>query len=522
MRRGVAQLGRALGSGPRGRRFKSGRPDHELLFKGEAKTDQKRMPLFEGLLSFLKEKRLPMHIPGHKGGSGAPLTLKEFLGENVFRLDLTEIAPLDHLLTPRGIIKEALDLATQAFGTDQTFFVVNGTTGCILAMIFSSVTEGDEIIISRASHRSAIGGLILSGAFPRYLPSKFSWECGFSFPNNLEEVKAALERYPKAKAIFLTSPNYYGVTQDSYSIVKICHEHGLPVLVDEAHGAHFIFHESFPPSALKAKADLVAQSAHKTLSSLTQSSLLHYNKGIIDLHRLQSALLILQTTSPSYLLTVSLDASRWQMVNYGREIWQKAIDLAEYARAELNRIEGLKCLGEEDISKVGDFYLDPMKLTINFKESGISGREAEKMLRKEGVEVELSDPWNVLCLVSTGDTWESIDRLVQAMRRVKQTNGKAPKELRDLEGSTLPGIPEQVLTPREAFQAPHRLIPLKDAVGKISSEIVAPYPPGIPVLCPGEKIEEEVVSYLWKIIRIGLVIHGLEGEGEEKWIRIVA
>ena len=522
MHRGVAQFGRALGSGPRGRRFKSGRPDYESFLKGEEKTNQKRIPLFEGLLSFLEKKRLPMHIPGHKGGKGAPLPLKEFLGEAVFQIDLTEIAPLDHLLTPRGIIKEALDLATEVFGADQTFFVVNGTTGCILAMLLASVNEGEEIIISRASHRSAIGGLILSGAFPRYLPSRFSWECGFSFPNSPEEVIDALNKYPKAKGIFLTSPNYYGVAQNSDLIVKICHDRGFPVLVDEAHGAHFIFHESFPLSALKAGADLVAQSAHKTLSSFTQSSLLHYKKGRIDPYRLRSALLILQTTSPSYLLTVSLDASRWQMANYGREIFGKALELAEYARTELNSIEGLRCLREEEIRQIGDFFLDPLKLTVNFKESGISGREAERRLREKGIEVELSDPWNVLCLISAGDSQESIDRLIQAFREIKKTNGEAKKGLKDLERVTLPGIPSQALTPREAFQAKHQLIPLRKAGGRISSEIIAPYPPGIPVLCPGEKIEEDVISYLEKVSQMGLMIHGLEDEGEEKWIRVVA
>ncbi|MGB9553547.1 MAG: aminotransferase class I/II-fold pyridoxal phosphate-dependent enzyme, partial [bacterium] len=358
-----------------------------MTLKGEARTNQKRIPLFEGLLSFLKERRLPMHIPGHKGGKGAPFPLKEFLGDAVFQIDLTEIAPLDHLLTPRGMIKEALDLATEVFGADQTFFVVNGTTGCILAMLFAAVKEGEEIIVSRASHRSAIGGLILSGAIPRYLPSKFSWDCGFSFPNSSEEVMEALNKYPQAKGVFLTSPNYYGIAQNNDLIVKICHDRGFPVLVDEAHGAHFIFHENFPPSALKAGADLVAQSAHKTLSSFTQSSLLHYRKGRIDFYRLYSALLILQTTSPSYLLTVSLDASRWQMANFGREIFGKALALAEHARSELNRIEGLRCLREEEVRQIGDFYLDPLKLTVNFKESGISGIEAERRLREKGIEV---------------------------------------------------------------------------------------------------------------------------------------
>jgi arginine decarboxylase len=462
-----------------------------------------------------------MHIPGHKGGSGAPSPFIEFLGSNVFRLDLTEITPLDNLLTPRGIIKEALELATDAFGSDQTFFVVNGTTGSILTMFFASLNTCEEVIISRSSHRSAIGGLILSGAAPRYLPSKFSWDFGFSFPNSPEEVQAALKKYPSTKAVFLTSPNYYGVTQNNEKMVKICHNHDLPVLVDEAHGAHFLFHEEFPLSAVKAGADLVAQSSHKTLTSFTQSSLLHWHKGLIDLQRVQSSLLILQTTSPSYLLTSSLDASRWQMANFGREIWQKAIELAKTAREKLNKIKGIRCFTGEEIREAGDFFLDKTKLTISFRETGILGIEAERRLRAEGIEVELSDPWNVLCIVTAGDTEDAIEKLIAAVRKIDKEDGKASRKLRDLEGTPLPPIPEQVLTPREAFQAPHEVLPIKDAAGRTCSEIIAPYPPGIPVLCPGERIETDIISYLLKINEIGLNIHGLEGE-EKKWIRVVA
>jgi arginine/lysine/ornithine decarboxylase len=473
------------------------------------------------LLSFLEEKRLPMHIPGHKGGLGAPSPLRDFLGKNAFRLDLTEIAPLDHLLTPKGIIKEALDLASEAFGADRTFFVINGTTGCILAMILASTGDGDEILISRASHRSAIGGLVLSGASPRYIESRFSWEFGFALPCTANQIKEKLDSFKGAKALFLTSPNYYGVTIDVSTIVSLCHERGVPVLVDEAHGAHFIFHEAFPPSSLEARADLIAQSAHKTLSSLTQSSLLHFNGGLVDLNRVQSALQIIQTTSPSYLLSASLDASRWQMVNFGKEEFSRAIELANFARKELNQIEGISCITQEQISQMGDFLLDPLKLTINFKNLGVSGREVERWLREEGVEVELSDPWNVLCMISIGDSPKSVERLIKAMKRALRKKWRKPEVVSEIHSMKIPGIPEQALTPREAFQAPHRLVPLKKAIGKISSEIVAPYPPGIPVLCPGEKIEKEIVHYLEKIIKLGLVVHGLEGE-EEKWIRVVA
>ncbi len=483
-------------------------------------TSGNQIPLLDGLLAFLEKEQTPFHVPGHKGGKCAPLPLLEFLGPAVFRLDLTEIEPLDHLANPGGIIKRAMELAAKAFNADQTFFLVNGSTVGVLTIILSMAAPGEEILLSRASHLSACGGLILSGAIPRYVRPTFQKDFGFWLPLTASELEQNLLENPGTRAVFLTSPNYYGVCSNLEEIVNLTSACNLKVGVDEAHGAHFPFHPLFPPTAMEAGVDLSVQSAHKTLSSFTQSSFLHWKEGNIPLNCVKSALRLLQSTSPSYLLLVSLDASRWQMEQKGEEFFQKAIELTQEAKKEINRIPGLRTLEEKYLGPQKSWGLDPIKLTINLHEAGFSGFQAARILRKCGVEVELADSWNVLCLVTGGDSEETIEQLVGSLRDLHKYGNEQVGHSPDLEILEPPSLPHQVLTPREAFFSSSEVVPFREAEGRICAEIITPYPPGVPILCPGEEISAESIEYTLEIKECGAEIQGAE-DSELRWVRVI-
>jgi arginine decarboxylase len=482
-------------------------------------ASQKEIPLLEGLLAHVERGASRFHVPGHKGGNGAPAPFMEAIGSAAFLFDLTELDPIDHLQKPHGIIARAQTLAADAFAAEQTFFLVNGSTSGVISMLLSALGDGSDVILSRSSHRSAYGGLILSGAIPHYIGAPYNTEMGITCPITPGLLQQALHDYANAKAVLVTSPNYYGLAADSRNLANLVHAHGLPFLQDEAHGAHFNFHPRFETSAMRAGADMAVQSAHKTLGSLTQSSLLHWHSGHIPLERLRSVLRMIQSTSPSYLLTASLDATRWQMANFGQELWEQAINLAEEARCEINLMPPLRCFGEEVLSSCGAHSLDPTKLTIHFRELGISGYQALDLLRQHGVEVEMGDPWNILAIVTMGDTEESISSLLDALRSIVAEVDGTPVKCK-CPPLGMPPIPRQLLSPRQAFYASSCRIPLREAVGRACAETITPYPPGVPIICPGEEIDEAIIDYTLQLQDYGADIHGAENESLE-WIRVI-
>ena len=471
-------------------------------------NDQYRTPYYSGLLAYIAKHRASFHMPGHKRGRGVHPDFKAFLGENVFLLDLTEVQGVDYLHKPTGILREAMDLLADAYGAEESFFLVNGSTVGNQAALMAVGGPGKKILIARNSHRSVVGGLILNGSIPVYLPVNVDPELGITTSVSPEVLREYLDKHD-VDAVFLTNPNYYGVSGNIRELVDIVHEHGLPIVVDEAHGAHFHFHQALPLSAVDAGADLVVQSTHKTLSSMTQSSWMHMNGDLVDVELLKAALRTLQSSSPNYVLMASLDVARMQMATEGAELLSSALNVAQYLREAINEIPGLQCFGRERVGKYGIFDVDLTKITITVLGLGLTGYKVEQLLNDElGVEVELSDPNNILAFVTIGDDYDNADKLIKAMSNLSERFfGKLPP-LETAAVHTFPVLPEVVLTPREAFFAEKKVVPFREAVGAISAESVVLYPPGIPVIAPGERITEESFDYVMKRKEEGAEVQG--------------
>lgn len=469
-----------------------------------------RAPLFEALRDYAKKDMAPFHTPGHKQGGGIDPEFLDLLGRNVFAIDLTELPEVDNLHDPDHVIREAQELAAAAYGSDRAFFLMNGSTSGNNVGVLSVCDPGDKLIIPRNSHKSVIGGIILGGAVPIYVMPEWDSELGLAHGVTPQSIKETILRHPDAKGVFLVNPTYYGSTIDLKSIAEVCHEHGLPLLVDEAHGPHLHFHDELPPSALSCGADLVVQSTHKILSAMTQSSLLHVRGNRIDVKRVKNVLQLLQSTSPSYVLMASLDVARRQMVLHGRDFLGDTIALARWAREELNKIPGVQCFGEEKIGRPGLFGLDVTKLTVNVAGLGLTGFEAIDLLNERfNIQSEMATLYNVLEIVSIGNSRKHLERLVQALQTLSDENqGRAA--LTPVPTPPIPDLPEMAVTPREAFFAPVKRIPFPESVGEICAEIVAPYPPGIPILVPGERITPAIVEYLTVIHSHGAFINGPE------------
>lgn len=473
--------------------------------------DQTKTPLFSGLLEHVKQNPVPFHIPGHKKGEGMNPEFRQFIGANALSIDLTSMAPLDDLHHPRGIILEAEKLAAKAFGADYTFFSVQGTSGAIMAMVMAVCGPGDKIIIPRNAHKSVMSAIILAGAHPIFIHPVMDKKLGISNGMTTDAVREALRCHPDAKAVLAINPTYFGISSHIADIVTIAHEHHVPVLVDEAHGVHFHFHEDLPISAMDARADLAATSVHKCGGSLTQTSVLNVREGLVSADRVKTTLSILTTTSPSYILLASLDAARQQLAIHGHKMMTKAMHLAETARTELNRIPGLYCVGREILGRPGIYGMDLTKLIIHVWGLGITGYDVEKWLRENyRIEVELSDMYNILCIVTLGDNDKTIGRLIEAMRHLSQ-DFYMLQSLRPITVH-LPKIPDLAITPRQAFYSNASVIPLTESVGWIIAEFIMIYPPGIPILIPGEVITQENIDYILKNLEAGLFVQGPEDE----------
>ncbi|WP_088067801.1 aminotransferase class I/II-fold pyridoxal phosphate-dependent enzyme [Gottfriedia luciferensis] len=472
---------------------------------------QNETPLFSSLLEHAKKNPIQFHIPGHKKGNGMDPTFREFIGDNALSIDLINIAPLDDLHHPKGKIKQAQDLAAKAFGADHTFFSVQGTSGAIMTMVMSVCGPGDKIIVPRNVHKSVLSAIIFSGATPIFVHPEIDSELGISHGITTNAVKEAILNNPDAKAVLVINPTYFGFVADLKSIVDLAHSHGLAVLVDEAHGVHIHFHDELPISAMQAGADMAATSVHKLGGSMTQSSILNVREGIVNVHRVQSVLSMLTTTSTSYLLLASLDVARKRLATVGEELLTDTIKLANNARNKINSIEGLYCPGYELVGKEATFHFDPTKLLISVKKLGITGHDVEVWLRERfNIEVEMSDLYNVLCILTPGDSEEDVQMLIHALE-VLVSEFEISKQTTSL-NVEIPTIPNLAVSPRDAFYAETESVPLEESVGRIIAEFVMVYPPGIPIFLPGEEITLENLVYIKKNIEAGLPVQGPEDE----------
>ena len=469
-------------------------------------SDQSRAPIFEALERYKSMRIVPFDVPGHKRGKGNP-ELTKFLGEKCLTVDVNSMKPLDNLCHPVSVIKEAEELAARAFGAQHAFFMVNGTTSAVQSMIMSVCKRGDKIIMPRNVHRSAINALIISGAVPVYVNPSINKQLGIPPGMSVADVKKAIEQNPDAKAVLVNNPTYYGICSDLRTITKLAHQHGMKVLVDEAHGTHFYFGENLPVSAMAAGADMAAVSMHKTGGSLTQSSFLLSNHP--DLHQgyIRQIINLTQTTSGSYLLLSSLDLSRRNLALHGKEIFARVKELAQYAREEINKLGGFYAFSSELIDGDAIFDFDTTKLSVHTRDIGLAGIEVYDLLRDEyDIQIEFGDIGNILAIISVGDNMFVMERLISAMAEIKRIYQKDKAGMYDHEYIN----PEVVMTPQEAFYAAKHAMPIEQSAGQICSEFVMCYPPGIPILAPGERITQEILDYIAYAKEKGCFLTGTE------------
>jgi len=481
---------------------------------------QNETPLFTGLVEHSKKNPTQFHIPGHKKGAGIDPEFRDFIGDNALSIDLINIGPLDDLHQPKGIIKRAQDLAADAFGADHTFFSVQGTSGAIMTMVMAVCGPGDKIIVPRNVHKSVMSAIVFSGAVPIFIHPEIDNTLGISHGITTDSVKKALEQHPDAKGLLVINPTYFGVAADLKRIVDIAHSYEVPVLVDEAHGVHIHFHDGLPLSAMQAGADMAATSVHKLGGSMTQSSILNVREGLVSANRVQTILSMLTTTSTSYLLLASLDVARRRLVTEGFDLIEKTIQLANYTREKINEIEKLKCIGREILGSKATFDFDPTKLIISVKDLGITGSDAEVWLReKYNIEVEMSDLYNILCIVTPGDTKKEADLLIDALANLSDEVSHL-SESRIVPEVLLPDIPVLALSPRDAFYSETEVVPFEASAGRVIAEFIMVYPPGIPIFIPGEIITEENLTYIQTNIEAGLPVQGPE-DYDLKYLRVI-
>lgn len=495
-------------------------------------TEKKTAPLYEAVMRYAGSGCSPWHTPGHKMGLGADERLKKLITPLGLRGEVSLADELDDPFAPAGAIAEAQQAAAEYFGARETVFSVSGTTGAIHLMILASLAPGDLALVSRGSHRSVLGGLALAGARPVYIDPEYDEEAGLALNITPAAVESAVKKYPAAKALLLPSPNYYGIAAGLREIASLLHQAGMLLLVDEAHGAHLSALRGLrrrnqtggriPESALEAGADLAAQSTHKLLGSLTQTSMLHIGAAAPpDMgERVYRAYGLTQTTSPDYLLLASLDIARAQLQETGERALEKVYGLVGELAGKINALPGLSVYSLP-VGRQDHFTQDAFKLAVDVSGLGITGPRAWSFLRQERlIQPELSDARRVLFIVSYADNGGSLDKLYKSLRALSQKYGGENSGSR-LELPSLPKAPPGTpcLNPREAFFAPAETAAIQAAVGRITAEAITFYPPGIPVFYPGEIITAEAVEYLRAGLAAGLVPHG--SDPELKTVRVI-
>ena len=472
---------------------------------------QNSTPILETLIKSSQRNNAAFYAPGHKKGQGIEHKLKHCFGSKVFCHDLPELPELDNLFAPQNVILQAQNLAAQCFGSDRTWFLVNGSTCGITSAIMAVCKAGDKIILPRNIHQSAIAGLIFSGAVPIFVNPEHDRIRDITYNITPQAVRDTLSKHPTVKAVMVLHPTYQGVCGDLSAIAQITQQYQIPLLVDEAHGGHFAFHPDLPPSALSLGVDLTVQSTHKTLGAMTQASMLHLQGNKIKPQQLNKALQLTQSTSPSYLLLASLDVARKQMATQGKELMSYSLKLADMAIAKIAQIPGLSVLKFESLP--GFKYLDRTRLTVDVSQLGITGYEADEILHQQlGVTCELPLLRHLTFIITFGNTESDIQRLIKALTILANDYRQPLANLNLLASDYIFTTPQLALSPREAYFAATETIPLTQSSDRICGELICPYPPGIPVLMPGEVITKEAIAYLQKTIASGGVITGCKDE----------
>lgn len=468
-------------------------------------TKHQKRPLFDALVRYSQSNVTPFDVPGHKMGKGIHPDFKEYVGENIFKMDINSLKEMDNLSNPEGVIQEAESLAADLFDSDNAFFLVNGSTSGVQNMILSVVGPKDKILVPRNIHKSAINALVLSGATPVYLYPEISKETGISFGISVKETKRMIDKHNDAKAILLLNPTYYGFTNNLKEVIDYAHDKGLVVLVDESHGTHFYLHDEFPPSSMTLGADMATISVHKTGGSLTQSSILLHSNKRIKKSKVRSVINLFQTSSASYLLMASLDMARHQLAT-NPSLITNVLELSYYAQRQISDIKGLEVIKSSTVSKKELYSHDPSKLLIDVRGFGKTGFEIYNLLKDDyNIQIEFGESFCILAIISIGDTFESIDILIGALKDMSKRfkNHEAIKNNYKFEN-----FQEVVMTPHEAFFSDTEFIDIKDSVNKVAADQIMIYPPGIPLLNPGERITQRVVDEYLRLIEYGNKVVG--------------
>lgn len=472
---------------------------------------QERAPIYEALQRFRDMRVVPFDVPGHKRGRGNP-ELAAFLGKSCVSVDVNSMKPLDNLCHPVSVIGEAEELAAEAFGANHAFLMVGGTTSAVQSMVLTICKRGDKIILPRNVHKSVINALVLCGAIPVYVNPEVNQRIGISLGMQRLQVERAIVANPDAVAVLVNNPTYYGICSDLRAIVSMAHKVGMKCLVDEAHGTHFYFGNGLPVSAMAAGADMAAVSMHKSGGSLTQSSFLLIGPAI-HAGYVRQIINLTQTTSGSYLLMSSLDISRRHLALHGPELFHKVVDMASYARQEINAIGGYYAFGRELMNGDSVFDFDNTKLSIHTRDIGLAGIEVYDILRDEyDIQIEFGDIGNILAYLSMGDRMQELERLVSALSEIRRHYQKDPAGMLTQEYVE----PEVVTSPQDAFYAEKESLPLEKSIGKICSEFVMCYPPGIPILAPGERITPVILEHIQYAKEKGCSMTGSEDPDLER------
>ena len=451
--------------------------------------DHNKTPLVDGLRAYQQRRVVSLDVPGHKQGK-SNTELIDIFGQKAMAMDYNASKALDNLAHPTSIIKEAQQLAADLFHAKHAFFIVNGTSLAVMAMVLSVAKANDKIIMPRNVHKSVINALVITGAVPIYVNPGIDDELGISLAMDITDIEEAIKQHPDAKAILVNNPTYYGVVSDLEGIVKLAKSANMKVIVDEAHGAHFAFSDRLPPSAMQAGASMSSVSMHKTGGSLTQSSILLVNDDVDQNHVLQM-INLLQTTSPSYLLMASLDVARKQLAMDGKARFERILDMVEYARQEINNMNGYIAFSKERANQKGWYDFDASKLSIHTHAANFSGLYVYEQLRDEyDIQIEFGDVSNILAIVSTGDRLLDIERFIAALSDIKanSTAHSTPKmKVEYIE-------PIVRFTPQQAFYMPSQPVSIADSLNRVAAESIMAYPPGIPIVAFGEVITQAVLD----------------------------
>lgn len=456
----------------------------------------KETPIYTALLNYKNSNIVHFDVPGHKKNPDS--FIANALGEDIIAFDANSTKELDMLSHPVGIIAEAEKLLADAYSADYAFMLVNGSTFGVQAMILSACGPNDKIIVPRNVHKSVINAIILSGAIPVFMQPEIDYEYGIANGVKVDTVKSTIKAHPDAKAIFIINPTYFGVASDLRKIIKICHRKNIAVLVDEAHGAHLPFHPYLPDSAMKLGADMSTCSLHKTAGSLTQSSALFLNEGIIDYDKVRNTINLMQTTSASYLLLASMDLARSNLVLKGKKIFSRLLKKIAEAKSKLSKLKGISVISEDYIDENdehGIYDFDDTKFIVKVNELGLSGFQVYDIFKKDyNIQLELAESYVVLAVVGIGDTDESIDKLVNAFTDLSERFYTKNTKPFTIEISAFFEKPKTIVLPRDAYFSPKTILSIDDAEGHICGESIMIYPPGIPLIVPGELITKKIIS----------------------------